>query len=58
LDVIKRLGSWPVIPVFAIIERDGGVSFEEKSSCLQHGNRDGRDRFRAGSRVFLEAAIA
>ncbi len=37
VDVVIRSGSWPVLPVFEIIEREGGVSFEEMHRVFNMG---------------------
>jgi phosphoribosylformylglycinamidine cyclo-ligase len=37
VDVVLRSGSWPVPPVFEVIEREGGVSFEEMHRVFNMG---------------------
>ena len=37
LDVVIRAGAWPVPPVFEIIQRKGGVSFEEMHRVFNMG---------------------
>jgi phosphoribosylformylglycinamidine cyclo-ligase len=37
VDVVIRSGSWPVLPVFEVIEREGGVSFEEMHRVFNMG---------------------
>jgi phosphoribosylformylglycinamidine cyclo-ligase len=37
VDVVIRSGSWPVPPVFEVIEREGGVSFEEMHRVFNMG---------------------
>ena len=37
LDVVIRSGAWPVPPVFEVIARDGGVSFEEMHRVFNMG---------------------
>jgi phosphoribosylformylglycinamidine cyclo-ligase len=37
LDVLLRSGSWPVLPVFQVIEREGRVSFEEMHRVFNMG---------------------
>ena len=37
VDVTIRSGSWPVLPVFEVIEREGGVSFEEMHRVFNMG---------------------
>ncbi len=37
LDVVVKSGAWPVLPVFEVIEREGGVSFEEMHRVFNMG---------------------
>ena len=37
VDAVLRSGSWPVPPVFEVIEREGGVSFEEMHRVFNMG---------------------
>jgi phosphoribosylformylglycinamidine cyclo-ligase len=37
LDVIVKSGSWPVPPIFEVIQRGGGVSFEEMHRVFNMG---------------------
>jgi len=37
LDVLIKAGAWPVLPVFDVIEREGGVSFEEMHRVFNMG---------------------
>ena len=37
LDVVIRSGSWPVLPVFEVIAREGSVSFEEMHRVFNMG---------------------
>ncbi len=37
LDVVVKAGAWPVPPVFEVIEREGGVSFEEMHRVFNMG---------------------
>jgi phosphoribosylformylglycinamidine cyclo-ligase len=37
VDVVLRSGSWPVLPVFEVIEREGEVSFEEMHRVFNMG---------------------
>ena len=37
LDVVVKAGSWPVLPVFEVIEREGRVSFEEMHRVFNMG---------------------
>ncbi len=37
LDVVLRSGSWPVPPIFQVIEREGRVSFEEMHRVFNMG---------------------
>ena len=37
VDVVIRSGSWPVLPVFEVIEREGDVSFEEMHRVFNMG---------------------
>jgi phosphoribosylformylglycinamidine cyclo-ligase len=37
LDVIVKSGAWPVLPVFEVIAREGGVSFEEMHRVFNMG---------------------
>jgi phosphoribosylformylglycinamidine cyclo-ligase len=37
LDVVIRSGSWPVLPVFEVIAREGRVSFEEMHRVFNMG---------------------
>ena len=37
LDVVIKAGAWPVLPVFEVIEREGGVSFEEMHRVFNMG---------------------
>jgi len=37
LDVVVRSGSWPVLPVFEVIAREGRVSFEEMHRVFNMG---------------------
>jgi phosphoribosylformylglycinamidine cyclo-ligase len=47
LDVVVKSGAWPVLPVFDVIAREGGVSFEEMHRVFNMG---------IGMVVFLAAA--
>jgi phosphoribosylformylglycinamidine cyclo-ligase len=47
VDVVIRAGSWPVLPVFEVIEREGRVSFEEMHRVFNMG---------IGMVVFVSAA--
>jgi phosphoribosylformylglycinamidine cyclo-ligase len=37
LDVIMKAGAWPVPPVFEVIGREGGISFEEMHRVFNMG---------------------
>jgi phosphoribosylformylglycinamidine cyclo-ligase len=37
LEVVIKAGSWPVLPVFEVIGREGGVSFEEMHRVFNMG---------------------
>jgi len=37
LDVIVKAGSWPVLPIFEVIDREGKVSFEEMHRVFNMG---------------------
>jgi phosphoribosylformylglycinamidine cyclo-ligase len=37
LDVVIRAGSWPVPPIFRVLEREGSVSFEEMHRVFNMG---------------------
>jgi phosphoribosylformylglycinamidine cyclo-ligase len=37
LDVVIKSGSWPVLPVFEVLEREGRVSFEEMHRVFNMG---------------------
>jgi phosphoribosylformylglycinamidine cyclo-ligase len=37
LDVVVKAGAWPVLPVFEVIGREGGVSFEEMHRVFNMG---------------------
>ena len=37
-----KAGAWPVPPVFDVIAREGGVSFEEMHRVFNMGDRHGR----------------
>jgi phosphoribosylformylglycinamidine cyclo-ligase len=37
LDVVIRSGSWPVLPIFELLEREGGVGREEMHRVFNMG---------------------
>ena len=37
LDVTIRSGSWPALPVFQVLQREGGISFEEMHRVFNMG---------------------